>query len=107
MVDWCRLHACKLSIRTWGATQQNVELLLGVQYQLFHFERYTLQSQFLVFPGMSDFGRVRFTTNDTLSIKLSNNFHLNFSFWDNFDSQPPLSARKNATGLSTGLGWTF
>jgi putative salt-induced outer membrane protein YdiY len=88
-------------------TQQNVELLLGAQYQLFHFDRYTLQSQLLVFPGMSDFGRVRFTTSDTFSVKLSNNFHLNFSFWDNFDSRPPLKAQKNATGLSTSLGWTF
>jgi putative salt-induced outer membrane protein YdiY len=88
-------------------TQNNVELLLGAEYQLFHFDRYTLQSQFLLFPGLSDFGRVRFTTNDTFSMRLSNNFHLNFSFWDNFDSNPPLSAKKNATGLSTGLGWTF
>jgi putative salt-induced outer membrane protein YdiY len=88
-------------------TQNNLELLLGAEYQLFHFDRYTLQSQFLLFPGLSDFGRVRFTTNDTFSIRLSNNFHLNFSFWDNFDSRPPLSAKKNATGLSTGLGWTF
>jgi putative salt-induced outer membrane protein YdiY len=88
-------------------TQNNVELLLGAEYQLFHFDRYTLQSQFLLFPGLSDFGRVRFTTNDTFSMRLSNNFHLDFSFWDNFDSDPPLSAKKNATGLSTGLGWTF
>jgi putative salt-induced outer membrane protein YdiY len=88
-------------------TQNNVELLVGAQYQLFHFDRYTLQSQFLVFPGLSDFGRVRLTTNDTFSMRLSNNFNLNFSFWDNFDSNPPLSAKKNATGLSTGLGWTF
>jgi hypothetical protein len=49
-------------------TQQNEELLVGVEYQLFHFDRYTLQSQFLVFPGLSDFGRVRFTTSDILSI---------------------------------------
>jgi putative salt-induced outer membrane protein YdiY len=88
-------------------TQNNVELLLGAEYQLFHFDRYTAQSQFLLFPGLSDFGRVRFTTNDTLSVKLSNNFYLNFTFWDNFDSHPPLSAKKNATGLSTGLGWSF
>jgi hypothetical protein len=58
-------------------TQNNVELLLGADYQLFHFDRYTLQSQFLLFPGLSDFGRVRFTTNDTFSMRLSNNFHLN------------------------------
>jgi putative salt-induced outer membrane protein YdiY len=88
-------------------TQQNVELLLGLQYQLLHFDRYTFQSQILIFPGMTDLGRVRFTTNDTFSVKLSNNFHLNFSFWDNFDSRPPLSAQKNATGLSTSVGWTF
>jgi putative salt-induced outer membrane protein YdiY len=88
-------------------TQNNVELLVGAEYQLFHFDRYTLQSQFLLFPGLSDFDRIRFTTNDTFSMRLSNNFHLNFSFWDNFDSKPPLSAKKNAAGLSTGLGWTF
>jgi putative salt-induced outer membrane protein YdiY len=88
-------------------TQQNAELLVGAEYELFHFDRYTLQSQFLVFPGLSDFGRVRFTTNDIFSIKLSNNFRLNFSFWDNFDSRPPLNAKKNAQGISTGLGWTF
>jgi putative salt-induced outer membrane protein YdiY len=88
-------------------TQQNVELLVGVEYQLFHFDRYTLKSQFLVFPGLSDFGRVRLTTTDTLGIKLSNNFTLNFSFWDNFDSHPPLNAKQNAQGLSTSLGWTF
>jgi putative salt-induced outer membrane protein YdiY len=88
-------------------TQQNAELLLGVAYQLFHFDRYSFQSQLLVFPGISDFGRVRLTTNDTFSMKLSNNFRWNISFWDNFDSRPPLNAKKNAQGLSTGLGWTF
>ncbi|MGB7752803.1 MAG: DUF481 domain-containing protein [Candidatus Acidiferrales bacterium] len=87
--------------------QKNAELLLGAQYQLFHFDRYTLNSQTLVFPGLSDFGRVRFTSNNTLSVKLSNNFYWNFSFWDNFDSRPPLNAQRNATGLSTGLGWKF
>jgi putative salt-induced outer membrane protein YdiY len=88
-------------------TQQNEELLIGIEYQVFEFDRYTLQSQVLVFPGLSDFGRVRLTTNDVLSVKLSNNFYLNFSFWDNFDSRPPLNAQKNAQGISTGLGWTF
>jgi putative salt-induced outer membrane protein YdiY len=87
--------------------QKNAELLLGAQYQLFHFDRYSLNSQTLVFPGLSDFGRVRFTTNNVLSVKLSNNFYWNFSFWDNFDSRPPLNAQRNATGLSTGLGWKF
>jgi putative salt-induced outer membrane protein YdiY len=88
-------------------TQQNGELMLGMQYQLFHFDRYSVKAGFLVFPGLSDAGRVRLTTTDTLSIKLSNSFHLDFSFWDNFDSSPPLNAKKNAQGLSTTVGWTF
>ena len=33
--------------------QQNAELIAGAQYQLFHFDRYTLQAQLLVFPGVS------------------------------------------------------
>jgi putative salt-induced outer membrane protein YdiY len=87
--------------------QQDLEMLLGIQFQYFHFDRYSLQSQLLVFPGLTDWGRVRLTTNNTFSMKLSNNFRWNFSFWDNFDSRPPLNASKNATGLSTGLGWNF
>ena len=88
-------------------TQQNAELLLGAEYQLFQFDRYTLQSQVLVFPRLIGFWPHSLTTNDVFSVKLSNNFYLNVSFWDNFDSRPPLNAQKNAQGISTGLGWTF
>jgi hypothetical protein len=44
--------------------------------------------QVFVFPGLSDYGRIRSTTNDSLVIKLTNNFHFTFSFWDNYDSRP-------------------
>lgn len=87
--------------------QQNGELLLGTEYRLFHFDRYSMQSQLLLFPGLSDLGRIRMTANGTFNVKLSNNFHFDFSLWDNLDSRPPLNAKKNALGLSTGLGWTF
>src|SRR5262249_45075029 len=55
-------------------TQQNIEALLGVQYQVFQFSRYSLLSELSVFPGLSDIGRVRSTTKTTFSIKLINNF---------------------------------
>jgi len=88
-------------------TDQNIEGLLGGQYQLLRFSRYNLESQALVFPGLSDAGRIRATTNTTFNVKLSNNFYTNFSFWDNYDSRPPVSAKKNELGISSGLGWTF
>jgi putative salt-induced outer membrane protein YdiY len=88
-------------------SDQNIEALLGVKYQLLRFDRYNLQSQLFVFPGLSDAGRVRSTSKTTFTVKLSNNFHTNFSFWDNYDSRPPANAKKNELGISSGLGWSF
>lgn len=92
---------------TTQPSQQNVEGLAGFAYQLFHFDRYNLQSQLMVFPGLSDTGRVRLTTKTTLTVKLVNNFHTDFSFWDNFDSSPPTGAKRNELGVSNTIGWTF
>jgi len=86
---------------------QNIEGLVGLQYQLRRFDRYSLQSQLFVFPGYSDAGRVRATAKTTFTVKLSNNFHTNLSFWDNFDSRPPVNAKGNELGISSGLGWSF
>jgi putative salt-induced outer membrane protein YdiY len=89
------------------SNSQNVEALLGLQYQMFRFDRYSLQSQLLVYPGLTDSGRVRTTTKTTFSVKLVNNFHVDFSFLDNFDSRPPVNAKRNELGVSNSLGWTF
>jgi putative salt-induced outer membrane protein YdiY len=87
--------------------QQNVEALLGAQYQLFRFDRYSLQAQMYLFPGLSDTGRIRATPKATLTIKLPNNFHTDFSFWDNFDSNPPINSKRNELGISDSLGYSF
>jgi putative salt-induced outer membrane protein YdiY len=86
---------------------QNVEALLGLQYQMFRFARYNLQSQLLTYPGLTDAGRIRITTKTTFTMKLVNNFHVDFSFLDNFDSSPPFNAKRNELGISNTLGWTF
>ena len=89
-------------------SDQNVEGVIGAIYKLYRFDRYTLQSQGLLYPGLSDYGRVRATTTTSLNVKLPNNFSLVFSFWDNYDSRPPIStAKKNELGVSTNLGYTF
>jgi putative salt-induced outer membrane protein YdiY len=88
-------------------TDDNVEGLLGGNYVLMKFNLYNLQSQLLLFPGISDAGRIRATTKTTFAVKLSNNFYTNVSFWDNFDSRPPINAKKNELGISSGLGWSF
>jgi putative salt-induced outer membrane protein YdiY len=88
-------------------TDQNGEAVVGVQYKLVRFNFGDFNSQVLVFPGLTDAPRVRLTTNNSLTIKLRNNFHLAFTFWDNFDSTPPVTAKKNELGTSIGIGWSF
>ncbi len=88
-------------------SDQNIEGLAGIEYQLLRFNRYSLMSQALVFPGFSDLGRIRATPKLTFNMKLENNFYTNLSFWDNYDSHPPPNSKGNEFGISSGVGWTF
>ncbi len=88
-------------------SDQNIEAVVGLRYSLVRFNFGEFDSQVLTFPGLTDAGRVRLTTNNSLTVKLRNNFHLAFTFWDNFDSRPPVAARNNELGISSGIGWSF
>jgi putative salt-induced outer membrane protein YdiY len=86
---------------------QSMEAVAGLQYNYVRFDFGEFDSQLRTFPGLTDSGRLRLSTNNSLSIKLRNNFRLVFMFWDNFDSRPPMTATKNELGLSSGIGWSF
>ena len=88
-------------------SDQNLEAVLGLQYNYVRFNFGEINSQLLTFPGLTDAGRIRLKTNNSLTIKLSNNFHLAFTLWDDFDSRPPVTAKKNELGISSGIGWSF
>jgi putative salt-induced outer membrane protein YdiY len=92
---------------TGNPSGQNMEGVVGLEYRYVRFNFGEFNSQVLAFPGLTDTGRLRVTTNNSLTINLRNNFHLAFTFWDNFDSRPPMRARKNELGTSTGIGWSF
>lgn len=88
-------------------TDQSLEAVIGLEYNLVRFNFGEFDSQVLTFPGLTDAGRVRLTTNNSLTIKLRNNFHLAFTLWDNFDSRPPSTAKRNELGTSFGIGYSF
>jgi hypothetical protein len=88
-------------------SDQSAEALVGLEYSMIRFDFGEFNSQLLTFPGLTDTGRIRITTNNALTIKLRNNFHLAFTFWDNFDSRPPSTAKRNELGVSSGIGWSF
>jgi len=86
---------------------QSEEAVVGLQCNYVRFNFGNFNCQALVFPSLTDPGRIRATTNNGLTIKLRNNFHLSFSLWDNFDSRPPATAKKNELGTSMGVGYSF
>jgi hypothetical protein len=88
-------------------SDQNMEAVVGLQYSLRRFNFGELDSQVQAFPGLTDTGRIRLKANESLAINLRNNFRLAFTFWDNFDSEPPPTAKKNELGVSSGIGWSF
>ena len=53
---------------------QSTEAVVGLQYSYIRFDFGEFNSQLLTFPGLSDSGRVRITTNNVVTIKLRNNF---------------------------------
>src|SRR5271154_3239902 len=92
---------------TTNSADSNAEGLIGLDYDSYRFKVGEIHFQAMVFPGLTDYGRVRATTNNSLVIKLTNNFHFTFTFWDNYDSRPPVAAKNNELGLSSAIGWAF
>lgn len=85
----------------------NAESLLGLSFSTFRFKTLNIKSQNFLFPSLSELGRVRFGSQSGLWIELVRNFNWNFQLYENYDSRPPISARKNDLGITTSLGWTF
>jgi len=87
--------------------RNNVESLLGLTFSTFRFKTLNLNSQALLFPSVSDPGRVRLSSQSNLRIELIRNFYWNFQLYENYDTRPPIAAPKNDLGITTSVGWTF
>jgi hypothetical protein len=90
-----------------SAPASNAEALVGLTFATFRFKTVNINSQTLVFPSLSDPGRVRVGSQSNLEIELLRNFFWNFQFYENFDSRPPVVAPRNDLGVTTSLGWKF
>jgi putative salt-induced outer membrane protein YdiY len=85
----------------------NADALTGVDFLTFRFNATDIRSRVMVFPSLSNPGRMRMQATTDLSIKVAKDLWWGFHFYENFDSKPPISANKNDLGISTSLGWKF
>lgn len=88
-------------------TQNVAAALVAAKVNFFRFNKTTFDTTAIVFPAISQPGRVQFTLNSTYYVKLFSNLSWNVSFYGNWDNQPPPGFSSSNYGTSSGLSWTF
>jgi hypothetical protein len=85
----------------------NAEALFYVKYRMFRFSNTQVDLDFYAFPNLTRFGRVRTGLQTSLKFEIFRNFFWKFSLYENFDSDPPITAPRNDFGTSMSVGWKF
>ena len=74
----------------------------------FDYPETDIEFSLLVFPGLSDWGRVRLNADLRFIREIINNFSITLTVYNQYDNKPPTaSASQNDVGVSLSFGWTF
>lgn len=90
--------------------KSNFDGLVEVQYQRFYYSspKFSLTTSLLVYPGLSDWGRVRTEFDVKNNFEIVKDFSIGLTFYDNFDNRPPAGATaKNDLGITFSLQYSF
>jgi len=88
----------------------NLEALAVISYKRFYysFPKLSIDAQYLIFPSVSDWGRIRMNFQLNTSIEILKDFNVGLSFYDSYDSRPPAgAASKNDFGVNFTIGYFF
>ena len=90
-----------------ATNQQVTSALLVGKISLFRFDKTNLDVVTTVLPALSDPGRIHTNLNVAYYIKLWSKFTWNFSFYGNWDNQPPPGFSTSDYGTSSGITYRF
>ena len=82
------------------------EGLLGAAYRLGASRGIEFDVSLIVFPSLETSDRVRSQFDSSLSIDLFADFDFKLTFYDRYDSQPPVGNETHDYGLTLGLSWS-
>jgi len=85
----------------------NADALGGMDFTAFRFSKTDLRTHLFIFPSVTTPGRVRAQLKSDISYKLAKDFWWGFHIYENYDSQPPIKAKKNDLGVSASLSFKF
>ena len=97
----------RYSQTNYGRTGNSAEAILGTQINFFRFKTTNIFADVKVFPSLTDLGRIRTDLNTSLKLRIAKDLYWKFSYYLNYDSNPPQSLPKTDYGSTSSLGWTF
>ena len=92
---------------TGNPVSTNAEALVGLNYSTFRFKVFNLTSRVMIFPNLSQSGRLRFSSNSSVRWEFIRNLYWSLQIYENLDTKPPINAPKNDFGVTNSFGWTF
>jgi hypothetical protein len=93
-----------------GTAETSLEGILQTTYESFLYDtpKLDLTVNLLVFPGISDFGRVRSNYDVTLSKEFVSDFFIDLTFGGSYDTDPSSDdASRSDYTITTGLSYEF
>ena len=92
---------------TSGQTGNSAEAVLGTNLSFFRFRTTNFLVNTQVYPSLTDLGRVRLDLNAAVKLRLAKRLYWSFSYYLNYDSQPPQNLNKSDFGSAASIGWKF
>ena len=88
----------------------SLEGMLIISFKEFKYStpKISIDARVAIFPGISDWGRLRMSFNVSSKIEIFKDFNVGLNFYDDFDNRPPDGAlSKNDFGINFTIGYEF
>ena len=91
------------------ASTYNLDGFAQLKYQIFIYDhpQTTLTTYVNAYPGLTDWGRIRFNYNIIFDWELFSNFYWDLSFYFNYDNMPTGDAATNDYGINSAIKFSF
>jgi hypothetical protein len=86
---------------------KSAEAEFQMQFFKSTFRKFQFNATLTAYPHLTTLGRVRLGAESNLKVEIIRNLFWKMSFYESYDSKPPVVAPKNDFGTSTSLGWPF
>ncbi len=86
-----------------------LDALLMASWDAFRYDtpKLDMNATLALFPGLSDFGRLRGTFTVRVKYEIFQDFNVGLAFTDTFDTRPPEGAPNNDFITSLTVGWSY